>query len=144
MLLKLFIFNIGFCMLTGCTSHKNTRAHVKNARGIELAEGQTKLLREYPLHITFKGISEDSRCPEGINCIWAGVAAAEIEVTEKTAKSIMLTLATTDMQEKGYRRSAQVNGYIITLQSVAPYPTAEQGVQRLKGNYKIGIVVQKK
>jgi len=144
MLRKVFILSLGIYSLVSCTSQKNVNAYGKEAESIDLSEGQQKLLKEYPLQIKFNRIVEESRCPEGVNCIWAGVAVAEVELTDKAAKPVILNLATTDMQAKGYQKSTNFNGYTIALQNVAPYPTAERGTQDLKGNYKISISIQKK
>lgn len=140
---KTLIFGLVAFTLASCIAKKDAKSDRTGSSSIYLTEGQRKSLKEFPIAIKFKGISEDSRCPEGVDCIWAGVAVAEIEIIEKTAKSVQLNLATMDMQERGYRKSANFNGYTISLQNVLPYPSAEHGTQGLKGNYKIGIVVQK-
>ncbi|ULT23334.1 hypothetical protein KUH03_29635 [Sphingobacterium sp. E70] len=79
-------------------------------------------MKEYPLQIKFNRIVEESRCPEGVDCIWAGVAVAEIELTDKATKPVILNLATTDMQTRDYQKSTDFNGYTVTLQNVAPIP----------------------
>lgn len=144
MLHKVLILSLGIYSLTSCTSQKNVHVYGKEAERIDLSEGQQKILKEYPLQIKFNRIVEESRCPKGVDCIWAGVAVAEIEITEKAAKPIILNLATTDMQTRGYQKSTNLNGYTIALQDITPYPTAERGAQDLKGDYKIVITVQKK
>jgi hypothetical protein len=144
MLHKVLILSLGIYSLASCISQKNVNTYGKEVESINLTEGQQKILKEYPLQIKFNRIVEESRCPEGVDCIWAGVAVSEIEITEKTAKPILLNLATTDMQTRGYQKSTDFNGYTITLQNVSPYPTAKRGAQDLKGIYKISISVQKK
>ncbi|WP_333864133.1 hypothetical protein [Sphingobacterium sp.] len=140
---KTLIFSLVIFTLESCISKKDTKSDVTDAETIYLNEGQKKSLKEFPITIKFKGISEDSRCPEGVNCIWAGVAVAEIEIMEKSTKPVQLNLATMDMQERGYQKSAYFNGYAISLQNVLPYPNAKQGTQGLKGRYKIAIGVKK-
>jgi hypothetical protein len=140
---KALIFGLVFFTLAGCTSKRNTNLKTKETQPIYLTEGQEKSLKEFSMTIKFTGISEDSRCPEGANCIWAGVAVANIEITGKSTQPVQLHLATVDMQERGYRKSASLNGYTLSLQHVLPYPNATQGTQGLKGNYKIAIIVQK-
>ncbi len=144
MLHKVLILSLGIYSLISCTSQKNIKANEEATERIELSESQQKMLKEYPLQIKFNGILEESRCPKGVDCIWAGVAVAEIEISEKAAKPIILSLATTDMQARGYQKQTNLNGYTVALQNVAPYPTAEHGAKELKGNYKIVITVQKK
>jgi len=140
---KTLIFSLVIFTLASCISRKDAKSDAKEPTPIYLAEGQKKSLKEFPITIKFKGISEDSRCPEGVNCIWAGIAVAEIEITEKSTKPILLNLATMDVQERGYRKSTNFNGYTISLQNVIPYPSAEHGTQGLKGSYKIAIWIKK-
>lgn len=144
MIHKVLILSLGIYSLASCISQKTVNTYGKEVESIHLTEGQQKILKEYPLQIKFNRIVEESRCPEGVDCIWAGVAVAEIELTDKATKPVILNLATTDMQTRDYQKSTDFNGYTVTLQNVAPYPTAERGAQDLKGNYKIFISVQKK
>ena len=44
------------------------------------------------MNVTFKGVSEDSRCPEGAQCIWAGVALAQVEVMGTSTRPMTLNL----------------------------------------------------
>lgn len=107
-----------------------------------LSEGENKFLKEYNMNVTFKGI-EDGCCPEGVNCIWAGVALVQIEVMGVATRPIILNLASMDVPGRNYYQSAEFNGYIITLQDVAPYPKQQGGIAALVGKYKIGITIKK-
>lgn len=48
-----------------------------------------------------------------------------------------------DFPGKNYHQSAEFNGYVITLQDVAPYPKQQGGIAALVGKYKIGITIKK-
>ncbi|MCJ7935087.1 MAG: hypothetical protein MUW56_16060 [Chryseobacterium sp.] len=156
---KALILSLGILALTGCDAQKKTKTETKasemssntkstnasDQKGdiIYFSEGENKFLKEYEMNVTFKGISEDSRCPEGVNCIWAGVAVAQVEVMGTTTRPMILNLASMDHQAKNYHQSADFNGYTITLQDVAPYPQAAEGTKALGGKYKIGITIKK-
>ncbi|MBP2616500.1 hypothetical protein [Chryseobacterium jejuense] len=155
MLHKAILFSLGVFALTGCDAQKKAKADSKapemttNTKPDEqkndliyLSEGENKFLLDYKMNITFKGISEDSRCPEGVNCIWAGAALAQIEVMGTSTRPVLLNLASIDFPARNYRQSAKFNGYTITLQEVTPYPKAG-GAEELKGKYKIGISINK-
>ncbi len=45
----------------------------------EVAVGQTQPVGD-ELRITFQGVSEDSRCPSDVNCVWEGDAVLEVSV----------------------------------------------------------------
>lgn len=154
MLHKTLLFSLGIFALTGCDAQKKAKADSKttematNTKSDEqkndliyLSEGENKFLPDYKMNITFKGISEDSRCPEGVNCIWAGVALAQIEVMGTSTRPVLLHLASMDFPNKNYHQSAEFNGYTITLQEVTPYPKAG-GAEELKGKYKIGVSIK--
>ncbi|MBS1796895.1 MAG: hypothetical protein JSS81_23920 [Acidobacteria bacterium] len=62
---------------------------------------------------------EDSRCPKGTECIWAGNAKVTIKVTDSKGKS-----QTFDLNTNLEPKSARFGGYEITLGEVTPYPAA--------------------
>lgn len=156
MLHKALLFSLGIFALTGCEAQKKTKTETKTPEMtahtqssdeqkndlIYLSEGENKFLLDYKMNITFKGITEDSRCPEGVNCIWAGAALAQIEVMGTSTRPVLLNLASMDFPNKNYHQSAEFNGYTITLQQVTPYPKAG-GAEELKGKYKVGVSIKK-
>jgi len=46
------------------------------------------------LRITFEGVGEDSRCPTGVQCMWAGDAAATFTLETPPAAAVQRTLHT--------------------------------------------------
>ncbi|PWN70629.1 hypothetical protein C1631_011775 [Chryseobacterium phosphatilyticum] len=156
---KIFVLSLGIFALTGCdaqkkiktdkqtppimTDTKATKSDGQKEGIIYFTEGENKFLKAYQMNVTFKGISEDSRCPEGVNCIWAGVAVAQIQVMGTATRPMTLELASMDHPARNYHQSADFNGYTISLQEVTPYPKSEGGTAALTGKYKIGISVKK-
>jgi hypothetical protein len=66
-------------------------------------------------------VLEDSRCPKGVDCIWAGNAKVLVEITSesgrKTTKEIILNGG----------RVAPIyseEGLVISIKGLAPYPTS--------------------
>ncbi|MCE4066918.1 hypothetical protein LXM63_17595 [Chryseobacterium gleum] len=156
---KIVLLSLGIFALTGCDAQKKSKINTKATEMpagtkstsannqqdgvIYLSEGENKFLREYQMNVTFKGISEDSRCPEGVNCIWAGVAVAQVEVMGTSTRPMILNLASGDFPARNYHQSTEFNGYTITLQDIAPYPKQQDGAKALAGKYKIGITIKK-
>jgi hypothetical protein len=98
--------------------------------------GQTAQIESEQLSIRFKGISEDSRCPTGVQCFWAGVVSCDVEVTHKGSSSdITLT-------QPGAEQSSEAT-YIDyrLIYSVEPYP--EAGKQISTAEYKLNLTVEK-
>ncbi|MFC3161134.1 hypothetical protein SAMN05443633_101207 [Chryseobacterium arachidis] len=158
MLYKSIIFSLGLLSLVNCNAQKETKntaktnidpttkeVKVSNQDGkiMYFSEGENRFLKEYQMNVTFKGISEDSRCPKDVNCIWAGVAVAQVEVMGTATRPVTLNLASTDNKSRNYHQSAEFNGYTISLTDVQPYPEAEAGAKALNGKYKIGITIKK-
>ena len=86
------------------------------------------------LKVSFLSVDEDSRCPEGVNCIWAGNAKVSIQVSKTGAKPMTLALET---QRQGEPQTYL--NYQIYLISLAPYP--KDGVAINKADYvaRVGI-----
>ncbi|MEN4761718.1 hypothetical protein ABEG63_15395 [Chryseobacterium sp. C39-AII1] len=159
MLHKTIIFSVGLLTLANCSAQKEAKTSTKtsvsqtkdkelkpmNADGeiIYFKEGENKFLKEFQMNVTFSGITEDSRCPTDVNCIWAGVAVASVQVMGTTTRPMNLSLATMDNTGRNYSKSAAFNGYTISLAEVTPYPNSKDGTRALAGNYKIGITIKK-
>ena len=109
---------------------------------IYLKEGETKFLKEFGMNITFKKITEDSRCPKDVNCIWSGVATAEIEVMGLETRPMTLKISTIDQGNK-YFAVQQFKGYDISLTSLTPETTSEKRMKDLQGNYRVGLKIKK-
>lgn len=71
--------------------------------------------------IKFVEVLEDSRCPEGAQCIWAGQARVKIQVDRyhKTLAVFVLTL------NEG-KNSARYGDRTITFKSLEPYPKVDK------------------
>ncbi|REC74664.1 hypothetical protein DRF60_17430 [Chryseobacterium elymi] len=154
---KAIIFSLGLLTLAGCNAQKKTKtpestagtasnssgtkAEVQKEGIIYFNQGENKFLKEYEMNVTFKSISEDSRCPEGVACIWAGVAVAQVEVMGTYTRPVVLSLATSDHTGRNYHKSAEFNGYTISLEEVTPSRKAEAGGKDLNGKYRIGIKI---
>ncbi|MGB7210886.1 MAG: hypothetical protein WBD27_19685 [Pyrinomonadaceae bacterium] len=86
---------------------------------VKLRVAQEKTAPGTAIKIKFMKVVEDSRCPEGVNCIWAGVARVKIQLrkTGKTAKEFELNTNQTD-------KSITFEGHTIKLAALTPYPKA--------------------
>jgi len=154
MLYKVIISGFALLFLTNCNAQKEIKnsekvvtkdLKSKNIEGkiIYFTEGENKFLEEYQMNVTFKTISEDSRCPEGVNCVWEGAAVANIEFMGTATRPMTIPLATTENEGRNYHKSTFFNGYTISLVEVNPAPAAGEGAKLLAGKYRIGIVITK-
>lgn len=157
MYFKTILLSLGVLSLINCKSQKvnaepakvevsengEVKSSAKEGETIYFKEGENKFLKEFEMNVTFKGISEDSRCPKDVQCIWSGVAVAQVEVMGTTTRPMILNLASIENAGRNYHKSANFNGYTITLKQVNPYPESSKGTASLKGNYNIGITIKK-
>ena len=90
------------------------------------------------LTITFEGIGDDSRCPTGETCMWAGDAAAAFTFAKASAESVHRTLHTNGR----YERQIDYEGFVIRLEGVKPYPKTGGSIAR--GDYRVTLVVTRR
>lgn len=146
MFYKSFLISLGLLTLANCNAQKDSKTSssknskiekstVKEGEIIYFTEGENKLLKDFGMNVTFKQIVEDSRCPKDVQCVWAGVAIAEIEVMGLATKPVTLQLANIDNAARNYSKTKHFNGYTISLERVSDSKT--------EGTYKIGLIIKK-
>lgn len=104
----------------------------------ELCQGNTAAQLGGDLKITFDEVTEDSRCPVDVTCIWAGRVDAKFtvvaagETTEHT-----LSCVTTDPDHPD---SVLIGNRVIRLLSMAPENHEGQVIQQ--ADYRAKLVVK--
>jgi len=154
---KSIIVGLSFISLINCSAQKEAKKQAVNnqtpvvntiptkneGKIIYFNEGENKFLPEFQMNVTFKNIAEDSRCPQGTQCVWAGVAVANVELMSTTSRPMTFQFSTTDMKGKDYHKTQSFNGYTISLKEITPHPTSENSAKSLSGKYRIGIEISK-
>ena len=85
---------------------------------VTVKAGQQKSAKRSKLKIKFVSVVEDSRCPIGVNCVWAGNAKIKVMVT--SARGTETFEMNTGLGPKGN----QYDGWAINLDSLTPLPRA--------------------
>jgi hypothetical protein len=114
------------------------QAATKVDLGVEfrIKNGEEVVVRGEKLRITFRSIVNDSRCPDGAACVWAGNAAIAIDVSKKNKKQISATLNTLmEPKEIGYK------GFKIKLLALDPHPTIKGPID--PKDYEATLIVTK-
>ncbi|MBV9958772.1 MAG: hypothetical protein JO360_10140 [Acidobacteria bacterium] len=106
-------------------------------REFDLRAGGTVLVKEGGLRLEFASVKEDSRCPEGVDCIWAG--NGKITLTARVGISKTSSFELNTMTEP---KSYTYRGYEITLVRLSPYPKKDNKIK--KGEYVATLLVRKK
>ena len=99
---------------------------------IQIKFGESVSLDKGSLTIKFKSLVGDSRCPQGVVCVWAGNAEVILEVSRN---EIALNTAL-DPREK------VVGDYNVQLRDIIPFPKA--GEELKPEDYIVKIVVSEK
>lgn len=84
--------------------------------------------------VTFTAIREDSRCPSGVECVWAGDAAVELLVDAGGEPTVIVLHTTLEP------RSTLAAGLRLTLLRLEPQPLA--GEQIPPGDYEASLQIE--
>jgi hypothetical protein len=103
----------------------------------EIRLGDSIWIQDERLKIDFQRVAEDSRCPEGVNCIWAGNGKIALRVTKARRRPATMMLNTMlDPKQSSYR------GYEVKLVKLEPHP--KKNVRIKKRSYVATLVVTRK
>ncbi len=151
MINHLFITGLLTMSLMSCQTQKTAsgdpeaaETHVnsqKNSEYIVLKEGERKFLDQQQMNIAFKKVTEDSRCPEGANCAWEGVATVEIELMGVYTRPKTVLLSTQSNAQRGYVENFDFAGYRFTLTEITPEPTTRRPAEENRGEYVLKLKV---
>jgi hypothetical protein len=97
----------------------------------DLKIGESVSIKNEQLNFQFVNVPEDSRCPLGAMCIWAGNASVVLKIFD------VMDTVNTFLNPKG----VQYHPYTITLIQLSPYPTI--GVPRDTAQYVGQFIVTK-
>ena len=82
-------------------------------------------------------VLNDSRCPSGALCIWAGDAETRLKFSVSGEKPVYFNLHTFALQDS----YTTVSGYRITMKQLLPYPSLNYHPQQ--NDYRAEMLVEK-
>ena len=103
----------------------------------ELKINQEAAIEGEGLAVMFESVLEDSRCPEGVDCIWSGNAKIRIRSSKQKHAPAPIELDT----NVGLKSYSYLD-YEIKLVALKPRPKADKPVQ--PNEYKAALIVTKK
>jgi hypothetical protein len=96
--------------------------------------GQEVVLKEEKLRIRFRSVPQDSRCPTGVVCGWAGNGEVLLEVVRKNKRQVVTKLNTLlEPKEIAYK------GFKIRLVALNPYPKVNEPIDQK--DYEATLIV---
>lgn len=111
---------------------------VKLDQVFELSRNNSVQVKGEDLKLTFSTVMEDSRCPEGVNCIQEGQVRVMLALANG-GKSMALEFARTASQKGIVSRT--LGHFNIQLSEVSPYP--KNGEKIKPEAYKLKLAISK-
>ena len=117
-----------------CTT--NVEAQKQLGEPFDLGVGESVLITDAGIRVGFDRVPFDSRCANGVVCIWEGNATAQVwgEISENRAAFDLNT-------NPQFRSAAVYMGFEIRLLNVSPYP--EDGRPIDPNDYVVTMVVER-
>jgi hypothetical protein len=100
--------------------------------------GKQMLLPDGKTVLNFKKIVSDSRCPDGVSCVWAGEIVFEIEIIANNSSEIKQVTLGSDLQTLITEMTALQTHAV----AISPYP--KSGVSISQDNYVLTVVTKSK
>ena len=118
------LWGVVIVAIVGCASGSTATGAEEITPGepFRLGVDEEMRLSSEELTVRFLGVTGDSRCPTGVNCFWAGDAAAEVRLTR--GDDVTSVTVHTSGGEK-FPRQVEVFGCTLRLEDVEPYPSAK-------------------
>jgi hypothetical protein len=92
---------------------------VELGKAFDLPMGKIAQLKNTDLALSWISPAQDSRCPSDVNCVWAGEVKVTVMVKNgQNSQSLILQLP----GKESLLVSADMGGYLLTLNDVKPYP----------------------
>ena len=109
-------------------------ASAQTSESLTLNAGKQKTAKKSRLKIKFLSVTEDSRCPIGTNCIWAGNAKVKVQITG--VRSTRIFEFNTTAGPKGDTHE----GWSITIDTLTPEPHVDKPINPKSYKAKFTIV----
>jgi hypothetical protein len=102
----------------GCGSPDAGSTSALQTGVLDLRIGETRPIPGSGLTVTFQRVSEDSRCPSNVACVWAGNGQVELLIHRPEADT------TVQLNTTSGPRQADLKGVQLVLDQLAPAPQA--------------------
>jgi serpin B len=104
---------------------------------VKLAIGQVASFDSADLRFRFANITEDSRCPSEVQCIWEGQVIVSLEAIRQGQNIGNFSLA---LGPDGELSSTNFEGYLVRLVRVEPYPVSTEPIH--SADYVATLIIQ--
>jgi hypothetical protein len=131
------IFSVLFIFTTAWPQPLSGGKEAQLDQEFEIRIGERVSIKKEGLTVSFTRVAEDSRCPEGVQCIWAGNGKILLRVSKARRPAATMRLNTgMEPRQDDYR------GYDVKLVNLNPYP--KDGVVIKRKEYVATLIVSRK
>ena len=122
------LLSLGVFLAVSCEKRQDYLGNIdlKINETTEIKSGETSYNSQYGISLRVVNVN-DSRCPEGVMCVWEGNASVEFQLTTKKSE-YSFTLDT--HQGTPFKSDTIIEGVKYQLRNVLPYPV--HGEEQLK------------
>jgi hypothetical protein len=137
-LIRSFALLVLFVFFSPLFAQQSRKAEVvRLGQEFELKINQEAAIEGEGLAVAFESVLQDGRCPEGVDCVWAGNAKIKVELSKQKQTPAAIELNT------GVRpKSSSYLDYEVKLVALNPRPKADKAVDPKE--YKATLIVAKK
>ena len=124
-----------FLLLAGCVSQSGTEVGLD--KPFSLGPGESVSITGEDLTVRFVEVINDSRCPQGAECVWAGEVSVRLEITYQGVLNEKILV------QQGLSQPARADfaDYEITF-DVEPYPQLGEEINR--DDYRLHLTFSRK
>ena len=133
----IWLFSVCLALMVACAQQSGGGGGATLGQEFKLKAGREVRLKGAPLKIRFASVAEDSRCPQGVDCVWSGNARVALVVEREGGPAVNVEL-NTHVEPK----TAAAEGYELALVGLSPYPRAEEKIK--PQDYAATLVVRRK
>jgi hypothetical protein len=101
---------------------------------VSLYIGESAIVKDHNINLTFIDVLEDSRCPSDVICIWEGTVTLEINIHYNNQDLGNFILNLTNLHKASFM------GYYVQFENLEPYPISTETI--LKSSYYATFVVK--
>ncbi len=133
--LKRFYLLLSLVLIVTLTAGCSSALTASMDSEFTLSIDQSARITSESMIVKFIEVTEDSRCPKGVECIWAGRVSCEVEIVKDGVSNRIILTQTglTDNTEVYTYQNYTIVSYVL------PYP--EAGKPIAKSDYRLSLTV---
>lgn len=81
--------------------------------------GETAVIKGSGTRITFREVTQESRCPSNVTCVWEGDASIDVSLSPDQGPTESRVLSLSPLNKE-----ARIGDLVIRFVGLAPYPSA--------------------